>query len=64
MLITIEIDSQNETDVRVYDLLGALVHQAPVKINTTIDISQWKSGIYTLKLENTAHVLIKKFVKT
>lgn len=62
--ITIEIDSQNETDVRVYDLLGALVHQAPVKSNTTIDISQWKSGIYTLKLENTAHVLIKKFVKT
>ncbi|MDC1244514.1 T9SS type A sorting domain-containing protein [Crocinitomicaceae bacterium] len=62
--ITIEIDSQNETDVRVYDLLGALVHQAPVKSNMTIDISQWKSGIYTLKLENTAHVLIKKFVKT
>ena len=61
--ITLELDNETATLLKIYDQLGALIYQTSTHGNKTIDISQYKQGIYTLKLESNTHFLIEKFVK-
>lgn len=61
--ITLELDNETATLLKIYDQLGALLYQTSTNGNKTIDISQYKQGVYTLKLESNTHFLIEKFVK-
>lgn len=61
--IKLELDNETATLIKIYDQLGALIYQSPTHGNKTIDISQYKQGFYTLKLESKTHFLIEKFVK-
>jgi photosystem II stability/assembly factor-like uncharacterized protein len=62
-VVTLKIEGASDGSIRIFDLLGAEVYHAPAKNQTTINISTWKPGVYTLKLENTTPILIKKFIK-
>lgn len=61
--IMLELDNETEVLLKVYDQLGALLYKTSAQGNKTINISQWRPGVYTLKLENNTHFLIEKFVK-
>ena len=61
--ITLELDNETSTHLKIYDQLGALIYQTSTHGNKTIDISQYKQGIYTLKLESNTHFSIQKFIK-
>lgn len=61
--ITLELDNETESRLKIYDQLGALLYKTSLQGNKTIDISQWRQGVYTLKLESNTHFLIEKFVK-
>tara|TARA_B100001287_G_scaffold276018_1_gene285437 strand:- start:734 stop:1993 length:1260 start_codon:yes stop_codon:yes gene_type:complete len=62
-LISLELDNETATFLKIYDQLGALIYKTSINGNKTIDISQYKAGVYTLKLESRAHTVIEKFVK-
>lgn len=61
--ITLELDNETESLLKIYDQLGALLYNTSAQGNKTINISQWRPGVYTLKLESNTHFLIEKFVK-
>ena len=61
--ITLELDNETESLLKIYDQLGALLFKTSAQGNKTINISQWRPGVYTLKLESNTHFLIEKFVK-
>ena len=61
--ITLELDNETATLLKIYDQLGALLYQTSTNGNKTIDISQYKQGVYTLKLESNTHFSIEKFIK-
>ena len=62
-LISLELDNETATFLKIYDQLGALIYKTSINGNKTIDISQYKAGVYTLKLESRTHTVIEKFVK-
>ena len=61
--ITLELDNETATILKIYDQLGALLYQTSINGSKSIDISQYKQGVYTLKLESNTHFLIEKFIK-
>ena len=61
--ITLELDNETEALLQIYDQLGELLYKTSAQGSKTINISQWRPGVYTLKLENNTHFLIEKFVK-
>ena len=61
--ITLELDNETATLLKIYDQLGALLYETSTNGNKTIDISQYKQGVYTLKIESNTHFSIEKFIK-
>jgi hypothetical protein len=65
--ITVESSQSKVQCMEVYDVLGQHVFSQPqtsdLKPQTTIDISQWKAGIYFIKVQAGEKVAVKKVVK-
>ena len=50
------------SNVKIYDLTGKLIYNKKVS-NNQIDIRNFQSGIYTMKIETAKGIVTKKFVK-
>ncbi len=61
--IVIKLDNEMATLIKIYDQRGALLHEKVTSAKSVIDISKWQPGLYTIKLESSAHTLIEKFIK-
>ncbi|OBX22290.1 MULTISPECIES: T9SS type A sorting domain-containing protein [Bizionia] len=56
--------SNNFSKVEVYNILGSRVYQGRIKaLNTSINVSQWDSGVYLVRISNTKETISKRFVK-
>jgi hypothetical protein len=50
--------------VEVYNILGARVYKSELnKLNTSIDVSKWNSGVYLVRVSSDKETLTKRFVK-
>jgi hypothetical protein len=50
--------------VEVYNILGARVYVSEInKLNTSIDVSKWNSGVYLVRVSSDKETLTKRFVK-
>ncbi|MCC1483577.1 T9SS type A sorting domain-containing protein [Winogradskyella immobilis] len=54
----------NDLRLEVYDVLGKRVHKAVLnQLKTTINVTNWKSGVYLVRLSNDKTSLTKRFIK-
>jgi endonuclease I/chitodextrinase len=61
---TIYIKTRDNTDVRIYNVLGKLVKSAEItELNNNIDISNLSKGIYILKMSVDKKSVTKKLIK-
>lgn len=62
--IEINYNFGNEYIVEVYDVLGKKIYRTQLKRdNTTINVSNWRSGIYLVKLSSDQTTFTKRFMK-
>jgi hypothetical protein len=50
----------NDTEIRVYDILGKLIEIQKTTESTQIDVSGYRQGVYFLKIGNSTHKFIKE----
>ena len=61
---TIYIKTRDNTDVRIYNVLGKLVKSAEItELNNNIDISNLSKGIYIIKMSVDKKSVTKKLIK-
>lgn len=54
----------NNSKVEVYNILGSRVYNAVLnKLKTSIYVSQWKSGVYLVRVSSDSGTVTKRFVK-
>lgn len=62
--IKLELPSNlNEIDISAYDILGKNIYSSKHSSNTSINISDWPSGVYLLKASTKNVSKTKRFVK-
>lgn len=50
--------------VEVFDVLGKRVHKSVItNLDSTIDVSRWKTGVYLVKVSNDIESQTKRFIK-
>lgn len=50
--------------LEVYDVLGKRVHKGMLtKLKTSVNVINWKSGVYLVRLSNDKTTLTKRFIK-
>ena len=55
---------ENNAKVEVYNILGARVYKSELnKLNTSIDVSKWNSGVYLVRVSSDIETVTKRFVK-
>ena len=62
--IIIEADA-GSYELKVYDVLGSLVHRAIIDRRTNLEVADWKKGLYTIELRSTDHLkntMVQKLV--
>lgn len=61
---TLNINSLNESNysLKIYDLLGKLIYEKE-NVNTSIDVSSFKSGLYLIKIKAENGETSQKFIK-
>jgi PKD repeat protein len=62
--LNVVVNGNEQTSVSVYNLFGSVIYQNTVSNNTVdINTTEWKSGVYIVKLQNEAGTTIKKVIK-
>ncbi|WP_417199400.1 T9SS type A sorting domain-containing protein [Bizionia sp.] len=63
--LNIRVPASNSfSKVEVYNILGSRVYQGRINaINTSINVSQWNSGVYLVRISNAKETISKRFVK-
>ncbi len=61
-ILIIELNELTETELTVYNMMGDLVFQKTIQETSTIDLSEFMDGVYTLHLKNDNGVTIKKII--
>ena len=62
--INLENESSGDFNVEVYDVLGKQVYKQRLsRLETSIDVLNWKSGIYLVKVFNDTQSQTKRFLK-
>lgn len=56
-------NSVNDVKVQAYDLLGKKIYSSTYFANSRIDISNWSSGVYLIKVFSESNVITKRFIK-
>ncbi|EDP70208.1 hypothetical protein FBALC1_11762 [Flavobacteriales bacterium ALC-1] len=63
----LNIKLSNEKDdlkIEVYDVLGKRVHKGVItKLESSINVSNWKSGVYLVRISNDKSTQTKRFIK-
>ena len=55
---------ENNSKVEVYNILGARVYSTVLSnLNTSINVSQWNSGVYLVRVSSDEGTITKRFVK-
>ena len=64
-ILTLEFQEEGFHDVTITDATGRVVYQQRILTNTTVDVSYWSKGVYTVtdKLVRTGAVQMKRFIK-
>jgi hypothetical protein len=57
--LNINIDSDLKYEVRVFNSLGQIVHIDKVEKETAIDVGNWNSGVYLVKIGNQSRKVVK-----
>lgn len=61
--ISVPVSNIN-SKIEVYNILGSRVYQGSLNaLNTTINVSQWNSGVYLVRVSNSKETISKRFVK-
>ncbi|MDA9563439.1 T9SS type A sorting domain-containing protein [Flavobacteriales bacterium] len=55
----IHIKSESNSPILIYDSRGGLVHKSNNRGSLTINISDWKNGLYFVKTENSSSIFSK-----
>ncbi len=53
---------KNKTDIKIYDMLGNIVYETLTQNNTSMNVTNLPTGIYTLVTENAKEKVFKKIV--
>lgn len=62
--ITIDLNSREAQIIQIYDINNNLVHEYKGNTDTTIDVSNWKKGLYFMKsFRESENPQITKFIK-
>jgi hypothetical protein len=62
--VLIENSVRGDYKIEVYDVLGKMIfNQSLSKMQTSISVSNWKAGIYLVKISNENHSQTKRFIK-
>ncbi len=57
-------NSDKDAKIEVYNILGSRVYQGAINTqNTSINVSQWNSGVYLVRVSNSEETISKRFVK-
>ncbi len=55
--------SENMT-LEVFDVLGKRVHKSTItQLESSVDVSRWKTGVYLVKISNELESQTKRFIK-
>ena len=61
--ITLPSSFENMT-LEVFDVLGKRVHKSIItQLESSIDVSRWKTGVYLVKISNEKESQTKRFIK-
>jgi len=63
--LNIKLLSANENvKLEVFDVLGKLIYKGEItQLESSINISSWKSGVYLVRVSNNKTVQTKRFIK-
>ena len=62
-MFVIELDAISKYDVRVYNVLGQTVYTTSTNsMNTSIDLSNFDKGIYTVELKDENTIYTEKVI--
>lgn len=63
-MLNLVVANLNNTSVEVFDILGKRVYADRINsLNKSIDVSQWNSGVYLVRLKSDTSLHTKRFVK-
>ena len=54
---------ENNVNVEAYDVLGKKIYKSTYRVNSRIDVSNWASGVYLIKVAFENSVVTKRFIK-
>jgi len=61
--IKLPASSENMT-LEVFDVLGKRIHKSTItKLEASVDVSNWKTGVYLVKISNEKESQTKRFIK-
>jgi cephalosporin-C deacetylase len=64
-ILTIRMDNKDNSDIKIYDILGRIVFVNNTKTNETpLNISQLAKGAYFIEIKNGPLITIRKFIKS
>ncbi|MDO1500978.1 T9SS type A sorting domain-containing protein [Winogradskyella maritima] len=53
----------NELNIEVYDVLGKRIHKGKItKLESQLQVSSWKSGVYLVRISDSKTTLTKRLV--
>ena len=62
--LNIKLPSAVEVDIEVFDVLGKRVYKGQLtQLESSINVSNWKSGVYLVRISNDKTSQTKRFIK-
>ncbi|WP_179352495.1 T9SS type A sorting domain-containing protein [Winogradskyella vidalii] len=58
------LKTSKNTILEVYDVLGKRIHKSTItQLEASVDVSNWKTGVYLVKVSNEKESQTKRFIK-
>ena len=62
--LKIKLSSTDEVKLEVFDVLGKRVYNGVLtQLESSVDISSWKNGVYLVRISNDKTTQTKRFIK-
>ena len=62
--LTVRINNNNDSDIKIYDVLGRIqLLQTTKTAETTLSINHLEMGLYSIQIKNGASIITKHFIK-
>ena len=63
--LNIVLPTNDEVNLEVFDVLGKRVYKGTIsQLSSSIDVTNWKSGVYLVKVSNDQGTQTKRFIKS